>query len=119
MISSGSEYIMYSRGRRELRIVIRRRLREFWEAQPAAEEPLKRWYLLTQNATWRSTAEVTQTFGSADQVKVNSGSTVTVFNVGGNKFRLVAAIHYDYPRVFVLRVMTHVEYDKDKWKEEL
>ncbi len=102
-----------------MRVISRRRLREFWEDHPDAEEPLKRWYLLTQNSTWKTPSDVTQTFGSADLVKVESANTVTVFNIGGNKYRLVAAIHYDYPRVFVLRVMTHEEYDTDKWKEEL
>jgi mRNA interferase HigB len=44
---------------------------------------------------------------------------VAVFDVGGNKYRLIAALHYDYARAFVLRVMTHREYDKARWKEEL
>ena len=102
-----------------MRIIGRRRLREFWGDHSDAEEPLKRWYFLTKNATWKTPSDVTQTFGSADLVSVESGNTVTVFNVGGNKYRLVAAIHYDYSRVFVLRVMTHDEYNTDKWKEEL
>jgi mRNA interferase HigB len=44
---------------------------------------------------------------------------VAVFNIHGNKYRLIAAIHYDYPRVFVLRVLTHREYDTNRWKKEL
>lgn len=104
-----------------MRVISRKRLKSFWADYPDAEIPLQRWYHLTKNATWKNPAEVVQTFGTkaVDPVKVNSGNTVTVFDVGGNKYRLVAAIHYDYPRVFVLRVMTHQEYDKEDWKDEL
>lgn len=52
-------------------------------------------------------------------MKVQSGNTVAVFDIHNNKYRLVAAIHYDHPRVFVLRIMTHEEYDKNYWKNEL
>ena len=102
-----------------MRVISRRRLRLFWEHHAAAEEPLRRWYQLARNAHWKTPSDVKRTFGSADLVKVKSGNTVTVFNLGGNKYRLVAAVHYDYPRVFVLRVMTHEEYDANKWQEAL
>jgi mRNA interferase HigB len=49
---------------------------------------------------------------------VRSGNTVTVFNIGGNKWRLIAAIHYNTKIVYILSVMTHEEYDVDKWKEK-
>ena len=61
-----------------------------------------------------------QSFGAAvDFVKVQSGNTVAVFDIHNKKYRLVAAIHYDFPRVFVLRIMTHEQYDKNYWKDEL
>lgn len=61
-----------------------------------------------------------QTFGAnVDFVKVKSGNTISVFDIAGNKYRLIAAIHYDFGRVFVLRVMTHREYDLDHWKRKL
>ena len=61
-----------------------------------------------------------RSFGArVDFVKVDSGNTVAVFDITNNKYRLGAAIHYDYPRVFVLRVMTHPEYDRNRWKQEL
>jgi mRNA interferase HigB len=50
---------------------------------------------------------------------VASGSTVTVFNVCGNKYRLVAAIHYDRQRVYILRLLRRAEYSKDLWKKKL
>jgi mRNA interferase HigB len=58
-------------------------------------------------------------FPHADAVRVASDHEVTVFNVGGNKFRLVTAIHYSAQRVYVLRLMTHAEYSRDSWKETL
>ena len=60
-----------------------------------------------------------KTFPHADQVKVKSGKTVTIFNVCGNEFRLITAIHYDHQKVFVLDFLTHAEYSKNTWKNLL
>jgi mRNA-degrading endonuclease HigB of HigAB toxin-antitoxin module len=65
-------------------------------------------YKLTSAAAWRSFADVRATFGQTDQVKLRSGQTVCVFDIGGNKFRLVAFISYAKGKVYVLRVMTHI-----------
>jgi mRNA interferase HigB len=69
----------------------------------------------------RSFADVIATFGRTDTAKVKSGQTVCIFDIGGNKFRLVAFISYAKGKVYVLRVMTHKEYDpgRQRWKEEL
>ena len=53
------------------------------------------------------------------QVTADRPGFVTVFNVGGNKYRLIAAIHYNRQRLYVLRILTHAEYDKDRWKDIL
>ena len=63
--------------------------------------------------------EVRIAFPHADVVEVASGKPVTVFNVAGNKYRLVTAIHYNRQVVYTLRVLTHAEYSKGKWKEQL
>jgi mRNA interferase HigB len=102
-----------------MRIISRSRLREFWEGHRDAQDCLTRWYDLTEQAAWKNPAEVKRTFGAVDFVKVESGNTVCVFDVGGNKYRVIAAVHYDYGRVFVLRVLTHAEYDRKRWMEEL
>ena len=57
-------------------------------------------------------SEVRAVFPNADKV-----GNVTVFNIGGNKARLIAAIHYNRKRVYIRAVLTHQEYDKSKWKE--
>jgi mRNA interferase HigB len=104
-----------------VRIITWRALREFADRWPAAAAPLAEWYKVTSLATWHSFADVKATFGQTDQAKVRSGQTVCVFDVGGNKFRLVAFVSYAKGKVYVLRVMTHKEYDKgnQRWKDDL
>jgi mRNA interferase HigB len=108
-----------------VRIISLRRLREFWADEPEAKVPLKRWHRITKGAAWKGPAEVKQAFGvNVDFVKVRSGRTVAVIDIGANKFRLIAAIHYQAVhfrkgRVYVLRIMDHREYDRNKWVDEL
>ena len=108
-----------------MRIISKKRLIDFWTDEPAAKQPLRTWHAITKAARWRSFAETRKTFSHADQVRVKSGNTVTVFNVAGNKYRLITAVHYPRSaavkvgKVFVLRVLTHSEYDRGAWKEQL
>jgi len=104
-----------------VRIITWRPLRDFGSKWPAAIGALRDWYKLTSMATWRSFADVKATFGQTDRTKVGSGQTVCVFDIGGNKFRLAAFISYRKGKVYVLRVMTHKEYDKgnQQWKTDL
>jgi len=103
-----------------MRVISKTRLREFWARFPDAEKELVKWFAVTQKATWNNPADVKQSFGvRIDFVQVKSRKTVAIFDIANNKYRLIAAIHYDYPRVFVLRVLTHREYDKNTWKTEL
>lgn len=102
-----------------MRVISPKRLQEFWERHPDAAGTLKAWLEVTKKATWRTLAEVRSTYPHADSVKVDSGRTTTVFNLAGNRYRLIAAIHYNTGSVYVLRVFTHVEYDRRPWKEPL
>jgi mRNA interferase HigB len=104
-----------------MRVITWKALREFGGVWPAAAGPLRQWYKLTVGATWRTFADVKATFGQTDRVTVTSGQTVCVFDLGGNKFRLVAFVSYAKQKVYVLRVMTHKDYDRggQRWKEEL
>jgi mRNA interferase HigB len=72
-----------------------------------------------QAANWTSIADVRRVYPHADAVKVLSGHDVIVFNAGGNRYRLVTAIHFNRGKLYVLRFMTHAEYDKEKWKDQL
>ncbi len=102
-----------------MRIISRRRLREFWEQHPDAEVPLTAWHKLVEEADWANFAQLRRVFPHADQVSVKSGNTVTVFNIRGNKYRLVCSVVYPKHLVFTLMVMTHADYDREKWKDQL
>ncbi len=88
-------------------------------ANPAAAGPLDDWYRLGKRVRWRHFPEVKGTFGQTDQTTVGSGKQVAIFDVGGNRFRLVARISYETQKLYVLRVMTHKEYDKGLWVTQL
>jgi len=102
-----------------MRVIKRLPLAEFWEKWPAARQPLDAWYQTTLLADWDHFADVKSTFGQTDQAVVGSAQTVCVFDIGGNKFRLIAFVCYRKAKVYVLRVLTHKEYDTDRWKKEL
>ncbi len=85
-----------------------------------AEKELRTWIRITDAALWASPADIKRQFGArADFVKVASGNTVVVFDIANNRYRMIAAVHYDFPRVFVLRMFDHDEYDRKRWKDEL
>lgn len=96
-----------------MHIISRKALKTFWEDHPDAEKPLITWYKRTRQAKWQHFADVGRDYPSADQV-----GELTVFNIGGNKYRLIVRIEYWWQKVFVRDVLTHAEYDKDKWKNE-
>jgi mRNA interferase HigB len=93
-------------------IVGEERISEFASQRPAIKKALYRWLNVVEEATWNHPADMKRTFGSADIV-----GTQTVFNIGGNKCRLVALIHDRTHRVLVQHVLTHLEYDKGDWKQ--
>jgi len=96
-------------------VISRKRLREFWDqrAHRDAEAPLQQWFKTVSRAGWRNLAEVRETYPHADPV-----GDCTVFNVGGNKYRLVTKIFYQHQTVLVRAVMTHREYDEEGWKND-
>lgn len=101
------------------RVISIRRLRGFWEEHPDAETPLREWYKIARKAQWHSLQDVRKTYPKADAVTAGSGATMTVFNIGGNKFRLITSIWYPGQQIYIKMVLTHSEYGKDKWKKRL
>jgi mRNA interferase HigB len=97
-----------------VRVISKRRLREFWQSTKHAAEIVKRdlstWHKLARSAEWANFAELKQTFGSADRV----GNCV-VFDVGNNRLRLIGRVNFRKGIVYILRVMDHAEYDKQRW----
>lgn len=93
-------------------VITRKRLREFAAKHREAGEALNVWYAVMSKTEFKSFAELKRVFGSADKV-----GKFTVFDIGGNKYRLIAAVHYNRRKVYIRHVLTHAEYDRDKWKE--
>jgi mRNA interferase HigB len=102
-----------------MRIIKASRVREFAARFPGGASSLLRWLEAAQAARWRNLVDVRKVFRGADEVKVASGRAVVVFNVAGNHYRLVTAIHYNAQRLFVLMFLTHAEYGKNRWKDVL
>lgn len=95
-----------------MRIIKRGALVRFWEQHPDAKTSLESWYAVVRRATWKTPAEMRQVYHSADLV-----GRRTVFNIAGNKYRLMARVNYETQRVFVLYILTHAEYDRGDWKQ--
>src|SRR5215210_208796 len=96
-----------------MRVISKRRLREFWETEKQAELPLDTWYRTALKAKWQNLSEVKSDYPSADLV----GKCV-VFNIGGNKYRLIVKIEFLLQTIYIKFVLTHKEYDKDTWKKD-
>lgn len=95
-----------------MHVITRKRLNEFAKKYPETTTALANWYSLAKHRSFSNFAELKAIFSSADQV-----GKLTVFNIGGNKVRLVAAIHYNRNRIYIRAVLTHAEYDEGQWKE--
>jgi len=95
-----------------MHVITRKRLNEFAEKFPEAGNALADWYRLMKQNDFSSFAELKTIFSSADKV-----GKLTVFNIGGNRVRLIAAIHYNRRKIYIRAVLTHKEYDAEKWKE--
>lgn len=102
-----------------MRIITERRLREYARRYPTARTPLTAWVRVVRRGGWQSIQELRRVFPTADAVAVRSERIVTVFNISGNTYRLIVSIHYNTQLVFILRFLTHAEYDKNVWKASL
>lgn len=91
-----------------MRLITRQRLTECWEKHPDAEEPLKTWAKEAEHAQWSSSNDIIARFPYADPI----GDNRVVFNIKGNKYRLVVKIHYNTKVVYIRFVGTHAEYNK-------
>lgn len=93
-----------------MRIIAVSTLKAFW-AKPGhgdAEQPLRAWVKIVEAAQWSKPTDVTAMFRSADILR---GGRV-IFDIGGNKYRLIAAVHYRGQRIYVRFIGTHRDYDK-------
>lgn len=91
-----------------MHVLTRKRLQEFWQTHPDAEQPLKTWLAIMQLKSYTGPHEVRHDFPAVSFL----GTWRTVFNIGGNKYRLVVDMRYDLGRVYIRHVLTHEEYDR-------
>ena len=92
-----------------MQIIAKSRLRDFWERHPQSRRPLSEWYKLVSSAKWSGPSDVKATFGNAvDFVADNR----IIFDISGNKFRLIVHVAYSYQRVLIKFVGTHADYDR-------
>jgi mRNA interferase HigB len=103
-----------------MRVIALKALAVFWADHPDTETALRGWYKTVRKERWTDFASVRRTFGSADLV-----GRCVVFNIGGNKYGLIAAVHYlkcdedgtiVEGRVYIRNVLTHREYDESAWE---
>jgi mRNA interferase HigB len=95
----------------DLHVISRKALKDVVSRHADLESPLDTWYRIAKKAQWKSLTDVRKTYSSADAV-----GEYTVFNIKGNEYRLIVKIHYETGRIFIDNVLTHAEYDKDRWK---
>ena len=96
-----------------MRIISYRRLREYSDSHADCREALDNWFKVASKARWSNLIEVQTTFPSAESV-----SNFTVFNITGNKYRLIVSIDYQHQLIYIKYILTHSEYDKEKWKND-
>ncbi|NLD38658.1 MAG: type II toxin-antitoxin system HigB family toxin [Desulfatiglans sp.] len=95
-----------------MHIITRKRIFEFSKKHPDCSSALESWYRIVKRTNFNSFVELRNTFPSADNV-----GNLTVFNIGGNKARLIAAIHYNTHRIYIRHILTHKEYDRGNWRK--
>jgi mRNA interferase HigB len=95
-----------------MHVITRKRLNDFAQRYPDSRTALASWYQIIKRNNFASIEEVRELFPAADKV-----GRLTVFNIGGHKVRLIAAIHYNRHKVYIRAVLTHSEYDRGDWKE--
>jgi mRNA interferase HigB len=95
-----------------MRVITNRRLLEFAEDHADASEPLQEWRKVMECGSYIKFSDLRQTFRGVDKV-----GELHVFNIAGNKFRLIAFVHYGRQLCYIKNVLTHVEYDKGVWKK--
>ncbi len=91
-----------------MHVIARKTLRNFWLSHANAEQPLKAWFAEASAANWKSFHDIKKRYRSADVVNGNR----VVFDIKGDKYRLVVKIHYNIGTVYIRFIGTHAEYDE-------
>lgn len=91
-----------------MRVISRKKLREFWKKHPDVRQSLQAWYADVKQADWETSTDIKNIYNNVSFVANNR----VVFNIKGNKYRLVVAVQYKYRIVYIRFIGTHREYDK-------
>lgn len=92
-------------------VISRKALVDFWERYPDSQSALLRWYKIMEKSQFGSFEDLRAAFPSADKL----GDWI-IFNIDGNKYRLIAVIHFNRGKIYVRHVLTHGQYDQGAWK---
>ncbi len=96
-----------------MHIITKRALKTFYIQHPDAKNHLLRWFRILSKTDYSNLSELRSSFSNS----VDSVGNKTVFNIGGNKYRLIASIHFNRKKVYIRRILTHSEYDTGDWKQ--
>jgi mRNA interferase HigB len=96
-----------------MHVISRKRLREACRSHADVCEALDDWFSIANKANWERLDDVQRFYPKAEAV-----SNFTVFNIKGNRYRLIASINYEKQIIYIKYVLTHLEYDKDRWKND-
>ena len=103
-----------------MNVISRKKLRDFYQAKPERKQhagAFDDWFKIARKAQWRNFQDAKATFGQTDVAEGDTGRTATIFDVGGNKYRMVCHVDYTRQTVKIEAVMDHKEYDKGLWKK--
>ena len=93
-----------------MRIIKRGALVQFWQLHPDSRASLESWYGVVRKATWKTPVEMKRVYANADLV-----GRRTVFNISGNKYRLIARADFEEQMLFIQRILTHEEYVRENF----
>ncbi|MGB5712941.1 MAG: type II toxin-antitoxin system HigB family toxin [Waterburya sp.] len=96
-----------------MRVISRKILRDYCQSHGSVCDALYDWYRVASKARWQNLTEVQATYKTAEAV-----GNFTVFNIKGNRYRLIVDIIYEQQRIYIKYVLTHAEYDKNRWKND-
>ncbi len=106
-----------------MNVITRNKLRAFYEARPDRKrhaDAFEDWFKLTRKASRTNFADAKALFGQTDvATDTKSKATATIFDIGGNKYRIITLINYARQVVFITHVLDHKEYDKGNWKRDI
>ncbi len=94
-----------------MHVISRKALQQFIRSHPDSKSALEAWFKIMRSQNFESFHALRQIFPSADTM-----GNLVVFNIGGNKYRLISAIHFNRQELYIRDVLTHAEYNKERWK---